>query len=321
MILTFILNFTRDTVKSLDVNLVTGSGAMPVTQAPASPMPASPTNNSIVFKTPTSQLVYDIGQQSYWTVRNTSWERIHDVPTITIKKSEARKFLRVCDTWEKVVAQLATFFPGIQPAESRTLSHSILFFNALHDSIIVLRKKENSSLAQFKMDKLGVPPINSVPHLLPFLRPRFITGCACPRIQTFPTFLFCPNCATFRARQVKSGIVSYSTISIVGKLTFNKLVADSLAMYCADTQSGKFIIENTFSTLDAIFHLAAIRNIPATQEQIVRLILQHCLSVRQLSDNAVVSWAYHYKAKEFGLGDAISLLRLGLAIGTLGTLS
>jgi hypothetical protein len=75
---------------------------------------------------------------------------------------------------------------------------------------------------------------------------------------------------TFRIQQVQQAqqqAITYRTISVVGKLTFYRPVADAIAkMCCSDKKTGKFTVLNTFTTCSSIFQLAGLQKIPIPKD-------------------------------------------------------
>ena len=238
------------------------------------------------------------------------------------------------DTYERHICERHiygrhTYGGHIKPSPHPILSVPLLCYNALQDSIIVTRDKKNSGLGQFYLDKVKTPYIKLIPEVLPFLRPEFVSGCPCLQLQTYGPVVYCPACTTFRvpqaqqAQQVQQQTVTYKTISVVGNLTFYKPVADAIAsMYCSDRKTGKFIVATTLETCNSIFKLARLMDIPIPKEVVLGFVLRDSLFVRKF-DNKVVSWSEYFRVKEgsFGPGEALSLLQIGLAIGTLGAIS
>jgi hypothetical protein len=295
--------------------------------------PAAPTTvtvkRPIVYTTSHGALVYDAETQAYWVQYGEQWLRIHEVLRTTITKDQARGFMKKCRTWTQAVEEIPKSFPNIKPSPHPILSVPLLCYNALQDSIIVTRNKKNSGLGQFYLDKVTAPYIKSIPVALPFLRPEFVSGCPCLQLQTYGPVVYCPACTTFRipqaqqAQQVQQQTVTYKTISVVGNVTFYKPVADAIAsMYCSNRKTGKFIVATTLETCNSIFKLARLMDIPIPKEVVLGFILRDSLFVRKF-DNKVVSWSEYFRVKEgsFGPGEALSLLRIGLAIGTLGAIS
>ncbi|KXS12838.1 hypothetical protein M427DRAFT_59158 [Gonapodya prolifera JEL478] len=269
-------------------------------------------------------LIYDVETQSYWTTHGQHWVRFHVVAKVTISKDDARSFMEKCKNIEEALTYAPKRFPSIKPCVHPALKPTLLYFNALHDSIIVKRNEADSGLAPFYMDKIRPPLIKTLPAAIPFLRPEFTPSCSHIELQTYGPVLYCPSCTSFRVQEKHGDTVVNKTVAVVGRITFFKPTAETIAkLYCADPKTGKFGLEATMNTCEAIFHLCSLKSIPHMPPGLVlSIVLRDSLFVRKF-DNKVVSWAEYFKVREdsFGAGEAIALVRLAVALGTLGAVS
>lgn len=276
------------------------------------------------FSTSDGNIIYDIATQGWWMMHGLGWLQIVEVPQRTITKEEAKVFRRKCPAWnQQLLEEFPKLLPGIKTTGLMPVDLlPLVYWNAMHDSVLVKRNKKNTGLAQFYIDKIKMPFVASLPPLISFLRPEYVTGCPCHQLQTYGNVIYCPACTTFRVQVVQNGAVVTQVVSMVGKLTFFKPTADALRSYCVDPRSGRWVVDATFSTFCSVFHLANLQNIPAPKEVIIEFILRDSLFARNWNEKTA-NWASWYQVQEtsFGAGDALVLIRLGLAIGTLGMIS
>lgn len=273
------------------------------------------------------------------------WFCIHTTPKTVVSKEAARSFLKAHPTFAQMLEQAPKLWPTtLAPSPHGILTPTVVLYNALHDSLVVRRDKADSGLAAFAWDKVSSPYVKTVPPLLNLLRPEFTAGCGCGQLQTYGgAVVYCAACTTWRApitvqlapqlgtdaatgKQAvvtPTATVGYRTLAVVGRLTFDKYVGEFMARtYCADAKTGKFAVDNTLALAEALFHLAGLRDVPVPRDVLLGHLLRDSLFVRRIDDK-VVSWADHFKVREvsFGAADALTLVRIGLAIGTLGAIS
>lgn len=282
--------------------------------------------NPIIFDTQYGALIYDVDARAYWVLYNTTtWLRIHVMPRITITKGEARSFLAKCPRFPHALEELPRRFPSLQLSSKHAmLSPTILCYNAMHDSIIVKRDKASSGLVPFYLDKVKAPLRDALPPVLPMLRPEFTAGCTCPELQTYENLEYCSACTTFRAKGEplwpvqgqREQPTNRGIQRAVGRLTFEEGVAVAIVgVFCNGT------VEGTFETCNMLFPLAGLKTLPIPHEVTVELVLRYSLFAK--ANNKVITWAELFAPRQrvAGVSETVGLIRLGLAIGTLGTIS
>ena len=297
--------------------------------------------NSIIFDTNHGSYVYDVDTQNYYArLPAGNWVLLHQTPQTTLSKADAKIYLKNFPTMATAIETFDKKF-GIKPSSNPAIKYETIIYNAMNDSILVKRDKSTTGLVQYYMDKLPMPYVKSLSLLAQFLRPKLDATHQCLQLQTYGQLLYCPECAIYSvpvtvsytpaapAASQPSAPTAPTTVSAratvrVGKLTLPKAMVDTLArFYCADPKTGKFNVDATFTTLNSLLQLADLNMIKLPKDLLLGWLFRDSFFVVKY-DGKVVSWAENFKVgKEggFSSGDAVTLLRLGLAIGTLGMIS
>ena len=284
----------------------------------------------IIYNSGPVSLVYDIETQSYWArvVDQVSfWIRVHQTPKTTVTKKEAMNFLKSCKNWEKVVEEGPKMFPGIPGPKSKLLKPAIMYYNALHNSITVKRDSEDTNVVKFILDKVAKIGAYGIVNEVLFLRPEFVYPCPCLQLQTYGLVAYCPACTIFRIQRQdpQTAAVGWVTLARVGKIAVDWRLAEELVRAtCCDATTRKFSVENTWSMCNAVFHLANLEAVPIPKYIMLGYILRDSLFTIK-GNGTRVSWIEYFKVSQnsFGVsaGDALLLVRVALAIGTLGAIS
>ena len=240
---------------------------------------------------------------------------------------------------------------NIQPSQHAILRHEIIIYNAMNDSILVKRDKSTTSLIQYYLDKFPTPYIKSLPLVLVYLRPKCNSTHSCLELQTYGNVIYCKDCCEYSVpvSSPQSPAITTTTTTTtltstgetltistdttviptaratlpVGKLTLPQNMVDLISQYCADPKTKKFNQDATFTTCNTLLQLSELNNISVPKEILLGWIFRDSLFVQKL-DGKVVSWGEYFKVgKENGFttDHAVTLLRLGLAVGTLGMIS
>ncbi|OAQ61771.1 hypothetical protein VFPPC_09560 [Pochonia chlamydosporia 170] len=283
----------------------------------------------IVFNTPLGiQILYSKSIQEYWIPSNGQFTSLIKIDKKQITKTEARQFLATIKTWDDIVTNLPKQFPNIKPSPNEQLLPSALVvFNALHDSIRVKRNEQDSGLAQFYFDKLKLGGKQSK-TLIPLCRPDFDYACRCLQLETYGPVAYCRNCTSYRVREGDG----YRLISMVGVLTFRMDMACAIYALCCEG-TGTVVVDAAFRTFCELLPFANLGGIPAPREVVVTWLMRDSLFIGRPGSPAV-SWGSMFcdmrvpgqveggrMSRQFGVGDAVGLARLGLAVATLGMIS
>ncbi|KAL2818878.1 hypothetical protein BJX63DRAFT_45366 [Aspergillus granulosus] len=288
----------------------------------------------------TLSVFYDASTAQYFLFTNQGAWLLYKTPQVTISKKQARRFLENFPSRDDVASVVGAELK-IPKCESGMLTDRLILYHAVHDSILVSRTKQDTSLFRFCEDK-AIRTFSGRGRTfgnvyLQYIRPEFenIVPHTCQQLYNCGNnVIYCATCTAYHtATGIVSNTIQCSVPRMLGRVTVPINVARNLLAQCLEPGTTKLDFTRAYSVLGQCFNMFTISTIPAPPANMVITMLRDSLFVeipfqgKGEGKGQRLSWANFFNisdqpqntvapvSRSSATGNATAVVGAGVAVG------